>query len=213
MRMNPRHVGGPAPHFTLLLALLGLTPHFASAQKLDEGNPPRNVGLEVIEQPYTVQGGSVAEIDLALRLALGLKPTRFPYRYAWQFSTRTLSGDFGSSRSGLCRVNDVEIVFQVEARYPVWERAADATPELISLWERFDAEIVRHWEAVRDALFSYGEEVSDEFLRLTGACDSIRNSAQELMARLSYPDSGAVSAVSAVRSAEAEVLRWPPSGP
>ena len=197
-----------------LLTLVALTvavahPSLARAQGLSEGRAPRDVSLEIIDRHYTIGGNTVEELGLQMNAAASAgRLTSYGYFFRWTFTGRELTGAFSNMRAGRCRIDALDVRFQVDAIYPVWDRGPDAPVELVEAWEAFNEQLVLQWEERREGIFTFGREVSRQLRRLEEDCPLLQVRVQEVVERLQDQTSDA--AIAAAAAGERVILRWPP---
>lgn len=201
----------PRAALLTLVALTAVTvgPSPARAQRLDEGRAPRDISLEIVDRSYTIRGNTVEELGLQMNAAaFAGRLTSYGYFFRWNFTSRELTGAFSNMRAGRCRIETLDVRFQVDAIYPVWDRGPDAPAELVEAWEAFSKQLVLQWEERREGIFTFGREVSSQLRRLEENCPLLRARVQEVLERLQ--DQSSEAAMAAAAAGERVILRWPP---
>jgi predicted secreted Zn-dependent protease len=196
--------------FACLIPAVGPLPQPLGAQPLEVGRLPRDVSVDVIERPYTIRGRTAQEL---LQQMMQLGPggfVSFPYFYEWRFSAEESRTAIAGNRSGMCRVRDFEVAFDITAAYPVWEQPPDAPAQLVAAWDEFRSQLQRRWEARRDGMVEFGREISRAARRVEEACPFMQPRVQEVVER--FRDESNEAARAAALAGETVLLRWPPDG-
>jgi predicted secreted Zn-dependent protease len=193
-----------------LIPATGLLAQPARAQTFEVGRLPRDVTIDVIQRPYTIRGRTAEELLLQM---VQLGPggfVSFPYFYEWRFSAEEATTAFAGNRSGMCRVRDFAVAFDITATYPVWEQPPDVPPQLVAAWDEFGSQLQQRWVARRDGMVEFGREISRAARRVEEACPFMQARVQEVVER--FREDGNEAARVAAAAGETVLLRWPPEG-
>ena len=187
-------------------ALLLLLPLGGSAQELTRGSPQIGVRIQLLDQPYLIDGPTGPDVLAQLgALGPGGRWTQFPYVYSW---TRTAEQERlpNGSLSSLCSLSAFEIQFDITVRYPRWVAPEGASDRLIEAWAAFSEDLVAYWDQYRDQLLDRAKDMVNRTRFYEEVCSQVDVRLRDLVRQ----------AVGEPDRAEPEeprlALRWPPPG-
>ncbi len=162
----------------MLLLLLACVPHAPSAVTSALAVPmPTLRGAEV--RAFDLQGAD--RIDL-LESCLAECPRDEDARPVGWRTRWELRGDWMSGPGGACEVTNATIEAIVTVDVPQWRPSAGTRPELVSAWQRWQAELLLHEQGHADLAHAWARVAESEVR--AGSCAEAPERLAEAQARL-----------------------------